>query len=133
MLSIALRVQRRYNRIGKRKLYSNDVLQDAVNNADQEKHTPKKIKVLRRDNGGDLPAYVWPGGYPIFYLDSGNNVLCVKCANKVQMGTYVIEYDVNYEDPDLYCDDCSEQIESAYGDDNDSDSDNGQEGINEDV
>jgi hypothetical protein len=63
----------------------------------------------------ELPAYAWPGGYPLFYLDSENNVLCPTCANKLDMSTGVTEYDVNWEDNTLYCDDCSARIESAYG------------------
>lgn len=29
-----------------------------------------------RDENGKLPAYAWPGGYPIFYIASDNGVLC---------------------------------------------------------
>jgi len=69
---------------------------------------------LERDENGKLPAYVWPGGYPIYYLDNENNVLCPICANKEGMSTEPIAFDVNWEDVSLYCDDCSKRIESAY-------------------
>lgn len=71
-----------------------------------------------RDKDGNLPAYAWPGGYPLFYLDAENNVLCPKCANKNDEYTaQIVAQDCNWEDPSLYCDHCSERIESAYADD----------------
>lgn len=69
---------------------------------------------LPRDSDGKLSSYAWPGGYPLYYLDNENNVLCPKCANKDGMSTEVVAADINYEDGELYCDDCSERIESAY-------------------
>jgi hypothetical protein len=32
---------------------------------------------------GSLDAYAWPGGYPVFYLDRNNDVLCPKCAQAI--------------------------------------------------
>jgi len=70
---------------------------------------------LQRNDDGTLPAYAWPGGYPLFYLDKENNVLCPDCANRdVDQSQEVIAADVNWEDDALYCDDCSRRIESAY-------------------
>lgn len=40
-----------------------------------------KITGLERV-AGLLPAYAWPGGYPIIYLDGNNKVLCATCATK---------------------------------------------------
>lgn len=78
-----------------------------------------------RDKDGKLPAYAWPGGYPMFYLDGYCEVLCPDCANKPDYEPgdkqYPEAYDVNWEDESLYCADCSKRIESAYGDDGDSD------------
>lgn len=80
----------------------------------------EKIKKLAEDNGGELPSYAWPGGYPMFYVDKECAVLCPKCANKAdEYSVPVVDYDVNWEDVDLYCDDCSSRIPSAYGDDKD--------------
>ncbi len=74
----------------------------------------KDILAMRDDNG-NLPAYAWPGGYPIFYLDSENNVLCPSCANQNDEYTApIVAHDCNWEDPDLYCDHCDNRIESAY-------------------
>ena len=73
-------------------------------------------KDLPRDDDGKLSSWAWPGGYPIYYLDKGNNVLCPKCANRdIDDGAAVIAADENWEDDSLYCDDCGVRIESAYG------------------
>lgn len=79
--------------------------------------TTQDIDAIRIEHGSDagkLPTYAWPGGYPMFYLDSENNVLCPDCSNADGYDAPVVAYDVNYEDKSLYCDDCSKQIESAY-------------------
>ncbi len=82
----------------------------------------------QRDDNGSLPAYVWPGGYPIFYLCADSGILCPTCANKesavaeadshADYPDYdqwrIVDADVNWEDSSLYCDNCSERIESAY-------------------
>jgi hypothetical protein len=69
---------------------------------------------------GTLPAYAWPGGYPLIYLDGEDNTLCPECATK-SLGHTVEHFrpvacDVYYEGPTIYCDDCNAEIESAYGD-----------------
>ena len=69
-----------------------------------------------RDENGKLPAFAWPGGYPLLYLDGENNTLCPDCANKEGYSSPVVAVDVYYEGPTLHCDDCSAAIESAYGD-----------------
>jgi hypothetical protein len=65
-----------------------------------------------------LPSYAWPGGYPIYYMDTDNSVLCPKCANESlaseNENMRPVAMDVNYEDSGLYCDECSKRIESAY-------------------
>ena len=86
-----------------------------------------KIKTILEQNDNTLPAYAWPGGYPLFYLTADNGVLCSDCANmavaedlafdSTDEQWYLIDYDINYEDKNLYCDHCSNYIESAYGDD----------------
>lgn len=69
---------------------------------------------------GTLPAYAWPGGYPMFYLDAENCILCPKCANKGEIAPTA--YSVNWEDPQLFCEECNERIESAYAEDGDEES-----------
>jgi hypothetical protein len=69
------------------------------------------------ENGFTLPKYAWPGGYPIFYADSEGNALCPDCANENdEFSAELVAYDINWEDPALYCDHCGERIESAYAD-----------------
>jgi len=65
---------------------------------------------------GNLASHAFPGGYPIYYLGYDNAVLCPKRANKEDLLT-LIGRDINYEDPDLRCDECGKRIESAYGKD----------------
>ena len=75
------------------------------------------ITKMRLENG-QLPAYAFPGGYPLFYLDKENNVLCQKCANENdEFAAPLVAADINYENAQLYCDQCSKRIESAYADD----------------
>lgn len=73
--------------------------------------------------------YAWPGGYPLFFVTSDGGCLHVKCAeeNKDSIvdsiegdhhdGWLVEAQDINWEDPDLFCDHCGERIESAYAED----------------
>lgn len=64
-----------------------------------------------------IEKYVWPGGYPMYYLDNENNTLCFECARKEGMSSTPTWGGVNWEDPRLYCDDCEQRIESAYAED----------------
>lgn len=67
---------------------------------------------------GKLPSFTVLGGYPIFYLNNHNDVLCANCANEhEEYDETIVDYDVNYEDSSLYCDHCSQRIESAYAED----------------
>jgi hypothetical protein len=63
----------------------------------------------------------------LYLITSDCAVLCVVCARKEYKlivdairrddntgGWKVIDADVNWEDPDLFCDHCSKRIESAY-------------------
>lgn len=76
---------------------------------------------------GSVEAYAWPGGYPIFYLASDGETLCPKCVTKEREritesiedksndGWRIVARDINWEDNDMVCAHCNEQIESAYG------------------
>lgn len=81
-------------------------------------------KELPRNDDGTLISYAWPGGYPVYYLDKEDSVLCPACANKSEEDNadfpafLPVACDVNWEDESLYCDDCSCRIESAYGEEN---------------
>lgn len=92
----------------------------------------EKVNQVRKEDGR-LPAYVWPGGYPLYYVvrDDGDHdiVLCPKHANEEELEALadedynlndlytfkVLDYDVNYENDDLLCEH-GHPIESAYGD-----------------
>ena len=71
--------------------------------------------------------YAWPGGYPMFAIFGDGEACCKKCA-KTEFKTIlsdtmqgygssfqIVDVDVNWEDENLFCAHCGEQIESAYG------------------
>jgi len=72
--------------------------------------------------------YAWPGGYLQYAVTSDGAALCAACCKKelknivtaisqsLNTGWNVVGIDINWEEPDLYCDHCSQPIESAYGD-----------------
>lgn len=76
-----------------------------------------------RDEQGKLPAYAWPGGYPMYYLTADNGVLCPDCANQPDVDYtdphdkqwHIVAGDVHWEGEAMQCDHCNGQIESAYG------------------
>ena len=71
--------------------------------------------------------YAWPGGYPLFAITTDGGCLCHKCVkdnyriiresqrDDSRDGWQVDAVDVNWESTDLYCDNCDQAIESAYG------------------
>ena len=73
----------------------------------------------------EWPAYAWPGGYTIYYVTKDGGCLCAKCANENLNMTLDKDYDqwfivgqeINYEDPDLQCDNCYGEIPASYGED----------------
>ena len=85
----------------------------------------KKLEI-RRDREGRCDKYAWPGGYPVFYLCADGGILCPDCvdaekelidaADQSDEQWLVIAQEINYEDGSLYCDNCSNRIESAYAD-----------------
>lgn len=70
--------------------------------------------------------YAWPGGYPLFIVLADGAALCTDCTEKelgliaaatsqdFRDGWKASGVDVNWEDPDLYCDHCSKRIKAAY-------------------
>ena len=71
--------------------------------------------------------YAWPGGYPKFLIMASGEGVCKKCAKDnakliikatrqgFDAGWEAVAVDVNWEDENLFCDHCGDQIESAYG------------------
>jgi hypothetical protein len=89
-------------------------------------------KLMRESNPTTdlLNTYAWPGAYPLYYITKDNGVLCPKCANEnsalclaapdsmdYDPQWAIVDFDINYEDPDLYCDHCNKRIQSAYAED----------------
>lgn len=87
--------------------------------------TSTALRALYRDRVGQ--RYAWPGGYPTFFVTNDGAALCHACMKSERSsivratltphdhsGWAVVAEDVNWEDPDLYCDHCSTRIESAY-------------------
>jgi hypothetical protein len=84
------------------------------------------IEALTQNADGTVPAFAWPGGYPIFYLTKDGETLCPACVNKEiriivddtlengHSGWEVEAGDVNWEDADMVCCNCNKRIESAY-------------------
>ena len=64
---------------------------------------------------GTLPAYEWPGGYPMEYVTEDGLEVCPTCANTPDTSDPVIAGEVYWEGPPFPCDDCGRLIESAYG------------------
>lgn len=72
-------------------------------------------------------AYAWPGGYQMYLICNDGGALCFQCArkearnviwaieNKCSDGWRVCATDINYEDTELHCDHCSQQIPAAHG------------------
>lgn len=76
-------------------------------------------RLPERLSNGQLPSFAWPGGYPLFYLDGENSILCAKCAtaslDNEEERRRPVACDAHYEGEPLQCDECYENIESAYG------------------
>lgn len=79
---------------------------------------------------GKLPAYAFPGGYPLVYYCRTSEEICADCAqymldtNSDGMGGSCalsdLEADIHEEGPPIECaahltSDCQKYIESAYG------------------
>lgn len=69
-------------------------------------------------NEKDLPlSSVTPFGvYPLVYLDRDSYVLCANCASECISKGETIRGSIYYEGPIIQCEECSREIESAYGD-----------------
>lgn len=69
-----------------------------------------------RDEAGALPAYAWPGAYPMIYYTVGGLAVCPACANEADTSDPVADGETYDEGPTVPCDDCGKLIESSYGD-----------------
>jgi hypothetical protein len=82
----------------------------------------EKINQILEKNGGELPSFAWPGGYPLMYFDIEGEVMCAECAtesllDKEELPNFKpVDYNIYWEGPPIYCSECNAEIESAYGD-----------------
>ena len=87
---------------------------------------PADIQAAIRGEDGMLPAYAWPGGYPIRYLTADSGELCPDCANGengseasalegTEGGWFIIGHFVAWEGEPSTCDHCETMMETAYG------------------
>lgn len=85
-----------------------------------------KAEKFLRDSNGKLPAYAWPGGYPLYYLTDDSGCLCPECASgengsyaseeaEPRSGWRLVDVGVHWEGEPIVCDHCGRDIESAYG------------------
>ncbi len=75
------------------------------------------MELPERNTDGLFPAFAWPGGYPIIYIDRSGMTVCAKCASReIDNAQAVTACDVYWEGPTIQCDDCNDDIQSAYGD-----------------
>lgn len=75
-------------------------------------------------NREPLPAFAWPGGYPVAYLTIGGDTLCPKCVNENivlvadkqgERDWWVRAWYIHWEGEPEVCCHCNAEIESAYG------------------
>ena len=76
------------------------------------------------EDATDVAQYTDLGGYPLFYVTKGNDVMCPNCVTRnitlCKDSTddyYIVAMGINYEDSNLHCEECGCLIESAYGND----------------
>ena len=92
-------------------------------------HCNRMSVSLYRHHAHPFHAYAWPGGYPRFAITNDGGALCYGCLkterhailesirDKKNNGWRVVAFDINWEDPGLYCAHCGSRIESAYAED----------------
>ena len=56
-------------------------------------------------------------GYPLWYVVDEYKCQCNECATLSKSDGISIQKEVNWDDTNLWCDECCEKIESAYGED----------------
>ena len=90
------------------------------------------INAIRDEETGKLPAYAWPGGYPIVYFTADMGTLCPSCANgengsrsadtDIDPGCpdddqwRIVAYNLFLEGENVDCEHCGFTMCSAYGD-----------------
>lgn len=92
------------------------------------KFTVQKFNEILRDG-----KYVWPGGYPLYFICFDGEALSFEAAEENKelviaaindndkSDWHVIGYQINWEDNNLYCVHTNNKIECAYPKDEDED------------
>lgn len=62
-----------------------------------------------------LPAFTSPGSYPLVYTTEDDDRYCGKCANDADHAFPLSGVFVHYEGDAEACDECGDEIDSAYG------------------
>lgn len=76
------------------------------------------LEALRESTtDGSLPAFVWPGGYPMLYITVEGLIVCPDCANKADVSDPVRDGDVHWEGDPEVCEDCGKLVQPAYPED----------------
>ena len=84
----------------------------------------KENFTFKVDASKPVPTVAFPGLYPIYYITRDCVCLCPDCVNDnlalcadTDNDNWCVEIsDVNWENPELYCDNCDCRIPSAYAD-----------------
>lgn len=88
--------------------------------------SPEVANLLYVDGQGQLrlPRYTMIGSYPLLYVQRDGSILCADCAMRIARGEFdtsnrnydVIGSQVHWEGAPYVCENCIEDIPSAYGD-----------------
>jgi hypothetical protein len=83
--------------------------------------TKAMIKIGNLDADGSYPSWAWPGGYPLYYVISdGQGDMAIVHPDVANDASYagaddrIVDVEINWEDPDLYCELSDKRIPSAY-------------------
>jgi len=85
------------------------------------------LEIKRQIRSG---KYAWPGGYPVYFVtadgaalsceavrDEWRNIVDAHLRDDRRSGWFIEGADINWEDPELYCEHTNQRIESAYAED----------------
>lgn len=87
----------------------------------------RNLTQIIKDNSGEVPFYVFPGGYQISYLMADGGIICHKCAKDNRdlileselegwdKQWIVADLFIHEEGESIICDNCNCEIESEYG------------------
>ena len=97
-----------------------------INGHLSDRNLPEITAQMQADKS--LRSFTSVGCYPLMYVTDHDAVVCPDCAYAIvaakvsgddleYLGHDIAAYDSNWQDPELYCDQCETRIESAYAED----------------